>query len=134
IEQWQYGNGRNHDSATVPPDVEKRRSRSEIDRALANLRSLVRYLRDAPGLEPTTVRDVARSYGTQVETISRGEIVELCATSLGQHRIPIGVRVSAAELLIGCAEMLAHFGREGRLPAMVARRDVLGPIEPPPLV
>lgn len=133
IEQWQYGNGRNHDPATVPPDVEKRRSRSEIDRALANLRSLVRYLRDAPGLEPTTVRDVARTYGTQAETISQGEIVDLAATSLGQHRISIGARVSAAELLVGWAEMLAHFGREGRLPAMIARRDVLGPIEPPPL-
>lgn len=133
IEQWQYGNGRNHDPASVPPDVEKRRSRSETDRALVNLRSLVRYLRDAPGLEPTTVREVARVYGTQVETISRGELADLAATSVGQGRIPIGARVSAAELLVGFAESMARFGRDGHLPSMVARRDVLGPTESSPL-
>src|SRR5262249_37944134 len=126
--------GVNHDRAAVPPGVEVRRSRAEIERALANVRALVRYLRDAPGLEPITVRELVRRYGRQDASGSRAELTAVATRALSTHELVIGESASAAETLLGFAESLAHLARGSSLPEAVARRDVLGPVEAPPLV
>jgi hypothetical protein len=71
LEQWQYGNGVNHGPAGVPAGIEKRRSRAEVDRALVNFRTVIRYLRDTPGLEPITTREMMKRYGRQASHLSR---------------------------------------------------------------
>ena len=133
IELWLYGNGANHGRAAVPPTVETRRSRGEIERALANFRSLVCYLRDAPGLEPMTVRDTVRRYGQQEEHISRDTLTAIATRAVFERQIVIGETASAAESLLGFAELLALLGSDRPLPETVARHDVLGPLDAPPL-
>ncbi len=133
LEQWQYSNGVNHGRADIPPGVEQRRSRLEIDQALANFRIVVRYLRDTPGLEPTTVRDMVRQYGHQSSVLRRSELAALAAQSVAERRIPVGTSFSMAEAVLGLADGLARYGHGERLPEMTPRVDVLGPIEAPPL-
>jgi hypothetical protein len=133
IELWLYGNGKNHGRGAVPPGVEIRRSRTEIERALVNFRTLVRYLRDTPGLQLTTVTEMVRNYGTQVATISREELTDLATRALAERKILIGSAVSAAETVLGFAESLVAQDQAGRLPETVPRRDVLGPMDSPPL-
>jgi hypothetical protein len=133
LELWLYGNGVNHGRAAVPPTVETRRSRVQIERALANFRSLVCYLRDTPGLEPMTVRDTVRRYGQQAARISRAALIDIAKQAVAQRQIVIGETASAAESLLGFAESLALLGNDRRLPETVVRHDVLGPLDVPPL-
>lgn len=133
LERWQYGNGRNQGRAALPAGVAVRRSRAEVARALANLRRLLRFLRDRPGLEPVTVAEIVRRYGRQPPTIAGAELTESARRALDQHQIPIGATASAAETLLGFAQALGQVAAGGRLPDRVARRDVLGPLAPPPL-
>lgn len=133
VELWQYGNGRNRGTGAVPQGIEKRRTRSEIACALNNFRRLVRYLRDTEGLELTTVQDVYRRYGTQVDATSRHELSDLANRACGEHRIPISPRLSAAESLLGFAHAITHFAERGRIPDAVECQTMLGPLEMPPL-
>jgi hypothetical protein len=133
LELWLYGNGANHGRAAVSPTAETRRSRVEIERALANFRSLVCYLRDTPGLEPMTVRDTVRRYGQQETRISRAALADIAAQAVAQRQIVIGETASAAESLLGFAESLTLLGGDRPLPETVARHDVLGPLDAPPL-
>jgi hypothetical protein len=130
LERWQYGNGRNRGRAAVPPGAEVRRDRAEVERALANFRTLVRYLRDAPGLEPTRVAEVARRYGRQPPTLSPADLVATAEEALRAHQIVGGSSaLSPAEALLGWADALVAGARRDATP----RRDVLGPAEAPPL-
>jgi hypothetical protein len=133
LERWQYGNGRNRGRAAVPPGAEARRSRAEVGRALANFRTLVLYLRDAPGLEPTTVAEVVRRCGRQPATVRRDELVVVAEEALRTREIPLGPRASPAEALLGWADGLLAFAGSGAASAAAPRRDVLGPKEVPPL-
>ena len=133
LERWQYGNGRNHGRAAVPPGVEVRRSRAEIERALANVRALLCCLRDTPGLEPATVAEVVRRYGRQAATIERAELAESARRALDERQIVIGTTASAAETLLAFADAVLQLAAGGILPPALARRDVLGPLTPPPL-
>ena len=133
IEQWLYGNGLNHGPTAVPPGVERRHTAGEVARSLANFRTMVRYLRDAPGLTPTTVGDVYRRYGMQSPTVSRAELTRLADEAQREHQIPIGRSLSAAESLLGFADSLLFQTKSGQLPTALLRRDVLGPITSPPL-
>jgi hypothetical protein len=133
LEVWQYGNGRNHGRAAVPPGVEVRRSRAEIDRALANVRTLLRSLRATPGLTPVTVAEVARRYGRQAERVGRAELLDLATRALAERQIPIGATVSPAQALLAFAHALAAVARGGDLPDHVPCVEVLGPTAPPPL-
>lgn len=133
VEQWLYGNGENHGRAAVPSGVEVRRRRVEIERSLANFRTLVRYLRETPGLEPITVREMVRRYGSQDSQVSRTELTDLASRAVREHQVVIGESVSAAETLLGFAESLSELGRGSALPETIARHDTLGPVEAPPL-
>jgi hypothetical protein len=133
LEQWQYGNGVNHDRADVPPGFEKRRSRSEVERALVNFRTLIVYLRDTPGLEPITTREMTARYGHQPETIERLELADIADRAIASRSIPVGGRLSAADAILGFAQALIRSAEVGEVPNRVLRLDVLGPTEPPPL-
>ncbi len=133
LELWQYGNGLNHGRSAVPAECEAPRSRAEITRSLVNFRTLVRYLRDAAALEPITVSDMIRRYGRQAPTVSCEVVADMARKALHERQIPIGAGVSAAEGLLGFADSLCQFAQSGRLPESIVRRDVLGPIEAPPL-
>src|SRR5439155_11870637 len=85
------------------------------------------------GLEPATVREVARRYGEQAPTATRAELAALAARAIDQHQIPIGETLSAAETLLGLAESVSLCARTGSLPESTVRREVLGPIVAPPL-
>lgn len=130
LEQWQYGNGLNHARGGVPPSVEKRRSRAEVERALVNFRTVIRYLRDAPGLEPITTRQMTARYGQQPSTVERSELAKTARQAVRSHTIPVGERLSAADAVLGFATCVAQ---HGPLPEHVPRIDVLGPTHPPPL-
>ncbi|HEY3108700.1 MAG TPA: hypothetical protein VGL23_08105 [Chloroflexota bacterium] len=131
LERWQYGNGLNRDPAAVPPGVEQRRGRAEVERALANLRTLLRYLRDSPELTPITVAELVRRYGAQPNRLERAELAAAAAQALESGQIVGGARASAAETLLAWCDALASPDAEP--PARSPRRDVLGPTEPPPL-
>jgi hypothetical protein len=133
LEMWQYGNGRNHGPAAVPAGVEMRRSRSEIDRALANLRRLLRDLRDMPGLRPVTVAEVVQRYGHQPATVSQDELTTLAEAALAERQIPIGRTVSPAETMLAWAEAAIAAADGSPLPAALPCRPSLGPLETPPL-
>ncbi|HEY3058275.1 MAG TPA: hypothetical protein VGL99_04795 [Chloroflexota bacterium] len=133
LEQWQYGNGANHGTAGVPRGVEKRRSRQQIDRALHNFRTVIRYLRDTPGLEPITTRQMTKRYGQQASHLSRRDLASVAREALETRRIPVGGTLSAADTVLGFAQAIAQRSETGSLPERVARVDALGPIEPPPL-
>jgi hypothetical protein len=134
IEQWVYGNGVNHGRAAVPPSAEVRHDRMQIERALLNFRTLVRYLRDTPGLEPITVGDVIRRYGRQEQRISRSALTEVAIRATNEREIVVGGGVSAGEALLGFAESLRQQTGGSSVPDTVERRDVLGPTEAPPLM
>lgn len=133
LEQWYYGNGVNHRPVRLPPGSETRRTNAEIQRALSNFRRLIRYLRDAPGLEPITVREMVRRYGKQAATIPRAELIGLARRAIAEHEIRIGETASPAETLLGFAESLVGWAEHGRWPEVVIRHDALGPVEAPPL-
>jgi hypothetical protein len=133
VEQWLYANGANHGRAAVPPGVEVRHSRARVERALTNFRTLIRYLRDAPGLEPITVSDLVRRYGQQAPEATRSDLTMLANRALEGTEIPIGSALSAAESLLAFADSLVHWVDHGLLPATAKRRDVLGPLVAPPL-
>ena len=134
LEQWRYGNGQNHAIARTPPDAEVRRSRAEVERALVNFRRLVRYLRDTPGLVPTTVRDVVRRVERPVARIPTVDLLALAEVAARDRQIEIGPTLSAADTIVGLAEALVDAESNGRLPESVARLDILGPLTAPPLV
>ena len=136
LERWQYGNGRNRPRTAVPPGAEVRRGRAEVERALANFRQLVRYLRDGPGLAPTTVAEVVRRSGGQPATLERGQLIVTAEEALRTHRVLVGstspnaaAAPSPAEALLGWADGLV----DGAAPDQTPRRGVLGPMEVPPL-
>jgi hypothetical protein len=130
LERWQYGNGLNRGREAVPPSAERRRGRAEVERALAHLRALLRYLRDAPGLAPTTVAGLVDRFGDRPERLARAELAATAARALETRQVVGGPTASAAETLLGwCGGLLAG----GRPPAAGRRREVLGPTEPPPL-
>jgi hypothetical protein len=133
VEQWLYGNGVNHGRAAVPRGIERRHGPGDVARALTNFRQVVRYLRDAPGLEPTTVRDVTRRYGVQARTIDAAELTSLASRALDEHQIVLGASLGPAEALLGMAESISQYSRYGQLLAAIPRRDVLGPLASPPL-
>ena len=133
LEVWQYGNGRNHDPTSVPAGIERRRSRVEIERALANLQTLVRSLRDTPGLEPTTVASLTRRYGAVSPLLTRAELRATAEQARASRQIVIGPSASAAEIVLGWAESLGHALTRGCLPEHAPRHAVLGPTEAPPL-
>ncbi|MGI9148775.1 MAG: hypothetical protein ACR2IK_19885 [Chloroflexota bacterium] len=133
LEQWQYGNGFNHDRTEVPRSVEKRRSRQEVEHALANFRTVIRYLRDTPGLEPITTREMTVRYGQQSSCIAHAELAEVAARALASGTIPVGGPLSAADAVLGFAQAIVQSTEHGQLPERVARIDVLGPTQPPPL-
>jgi hypothetical protein len=134
LEQWQYGNGVNHGSRSVPPGVEQRRARADVERALVNFRTVIRYLRDTPGLNPIACRELTARYGRQVDTLGRGELSEIANDAVEHHHIPVGGKHSAADAILGFADAIVRRSEDGRLPERVARVDALGPLEPPPLV
>jgi hypothetical protein len=133
LEVWRYGNGQNRDRAAVPPGIEARHSRAEVERALGNFRRLVRYLRDAPDVVPTTIGELTRRYGRQAETIDSAGLAEIACRALDRHEIPSGESLSAAESLVGFADALVRWSEADRLPTSITRRDVLGPLQAPPL-
>lgn len=133
VEQWLYGNGVNHGQTSVPAGVERRQGATEVARALVNFRRVVRWLRDTPGLEPITVRDVRRRYGAQSDTLARSDLAQQASRSRRERQIPIGETLSAVETLLGLAESIVVFAESGQIPEAVPRREVLGPFEPPPL-
>ena len=133
LEQWQYGNGANHGVLGVPGSVEKRRSREEIQRALQNFRTVIRYLRDTPGLEPITTREMMMRYRHQTEHLPRAELACMARQAVETRRIPVGGTLSAGDAVLGFAMAIAERAQTGSLPESVARVDALGPIEPPPL-
>jgi hypothetical protein len=133
LEQWQYGNGVNHGTAGVPPGIEQRRSRAEVERALVNFRTVIRYLRDTPGLEPITTGELMRRYGRQTGHVSGSDLVPVAREALRTRRIPVGGSVSAADAVLGFAQAIAQRAVSGSLPERVERIDALGPIDPPPL-
>jgi hypothetical protein len=132
LEIWRYGNGRNHPTTVIPPGVEVRRSRAAVDRALANFRQLVRYLRDTPGLAPTTVHEMTRRYGQQPATISSEDLARFAERAVITREIPLPGATSPAEALLGFAEALVRWESEETLPIRVARHDILGPRTAPP--
>lgn len=134
LEQWYYGNGINRGPAGLPSGWEVRRTRGEIQRALANFRRLICYLRDAPGLEPITVREMVQRYGQPAEEMTGVELARLAQRALAEHVIPLGETISPAEALLGFSEVLARSVEGGQRPVKVKRLDVLGPLEVPPLV
>jgi hypothetical protein len=131
LERWQYGNGLNRGRAAVPPGALRRRGRAEVERALANLRSLARYLRDAPELAPTTVAELVGRYGAQPGELARAELAATAARALESRQVVGGPSASAAETLLAWCEAVAAPGSAP--PSLSRRRDVLGPTEPPPL-
>jgi hypothetical protein len=133
LEQWQYANGVNHGTAGVPSGIEKRRSRAEVEHALANFRTVIRYLRDTPGLEPITTREMMRRYGRQANDVSRSDLVAVAREASRTRRIPGGGSLSAADAVLGFAEAIGQRADTGSLPERVARIETLGPTEPPPL-
>jgi hypothetical protein len=133
LEQWQYANGANHGTSAVPRGVENRRSRQEIDRALQNFRTVIRYLRDTPGLEPITTRQMTQRYGQQASHLSRAQLTSVAHDAIETRRIPVGGTLSAADAVLGFAQAIAQRSEAGVLPEHVARIDALGPTEPPPL-
>ena len=135
LERWQYGNGRNHGRAAVPPGVESRRAPGEVRRALANFRALVRFVRDAPGVEPITVADLVRRYsgGGGDVAVTRAELTEAATRALADRQIAPGGECSPAETLLGFADSLVRVAAGGPPPERIARRAALGPTEPPPL-
>jgi hypothetical protein len=133
LEQWQYGNGVNHGTAGVPPGIEQRRTRAEVARALVNFRTVIRYLRDTPGLEPITTGEMTRRYGRQASYLRRSDLVSVAREASQTRRIPVGGSLSAADAVLGFAQSIAHRGVRGSLPERVERIDALGPTEPPPL-
>jgi hypothetical protein len=133
LELWLYGNGVNHGRAAVPPTTESRRSRGQIERALANFRSLIRYLRDTRGLEPITVRDTVRRYGQQAAHVTRADLANVAAQAVAQRQVVIGETASAAESLLAFAESLVALGDGRPLPEIVSRQDILGALDVPPL-
>jgi hypothetical protein len=124
----------NRASTSVPPGIEHRRSRAEVERALVNFRTVIRYLRDAPGLNPIACRELAARYGRQASALTRAELSQIASTASDHQHIPVGGQHSAADTVLGFAQSVVRRAEDGRLPDRVARLDALGPVEPPPLV
>lgn len=130
VERWRFGNGTN--VGEVPRGVDVRRSRTEVERALTNLRTLLAWLRDVPDVTPVTLAELVRRYGSRPETLDASELAAVATQAVATRQIVGGAATSAAEVLVGWAEAVADRSGAGRSP--VRRRDVLGPLAVPPLV
>ncbi|MFH1008631.1 MAG: hypothetical protein V1800_14215 [Candidatus Latescibacterota bacterium] len=129
VDSLNYGGGRN-----VPAQdwrAPALRPMECLAEARQNFRRVVRYLRDLPGLEMTTVGALAERFSFQRERVSSEELRAVCQRIVDEGTVVFDDGFSAGELLLALAESVLSDAKTGALPEEVPRRSVLGPIEEP---
>ncbi len=96
-------------------------------RAKANFRRLVQYLKDCDGLEMVGIEEAGRLFSTQPAEINRDELTAYAEQVEQADKPMLHCTFSPAELLCGFAESIVHAADHGDLPPELPRRDVLGP-------
>ncbi len=135
IDGYMTANGVN-----IPPEEWPRRrqpgirTRAQVELSQRNFRRLARYIRRHPQLNPISLAEAAAKYGRFPEAIGRLDLFAAAQRALAQKEVAIEERYSPAEVVLGWAEALVTFAREGNLPATLPRRDLLGPVEDPLLI
>jgi hypothetical protein len=122
----------------IPPDEwpkrpgPGRRSRGEVELALQNFRRLVRYIKRHPQLNPITIPEAVRKYGSVPRKIDWLALMAGAQRVCAERQVSVGGQFSPAELVLGWAQSLLTFAHEGQLPRYVERHnDCLGPVEDP---
>ncbi|MBI3974572.1 MAG: hypothetical protein HY332_25120 [Chloroflexi bacterium] len=101
---------------------------SQVATSLANFRRLARWIRNDPRLDPMTVTEAVRRYGSQPDTVTRDDLLEAAQSICAADEILLHTPFSPAEVLVALARAVAAFATEGALPATVPRLDALGPV------
>jgi hypothetical protein len=101
----------------------------QVKRSLANFRRLARSIRADRRLQPLSIGEIVRKYGTQPAELAFKEIIAASRPICAKNEILLPQRFSPAELLVAMAQAIVHTSRHGTPPARVTRRDVLGPTQ-----
>ena len=107
------------------------KSKEEEAVAKVNFRRLCRYLTEHPDLEVIGIEEAGRLFSGQPEQIPREALRQYADDILRDDSVPFHSTFSPAEMLCALADSLIHADDAGDLPAVVSRRDVLGPTERP---
>ncbi len=135
IDGYMTANGVN-----IPPEEWPRRrqpgirTRAQVELSQRNFRRLARWIRRHPHLNVISLSEAAAKYGRTPEAIGRLDLLAAAQRALAQREIAIEERYSPAEVVLGWAEALLAFARNGGLPATLPRRDLLGPMEDPLMI
>ncbi len=126
-----------HGQSTDPSQYRfaPRRSGEDYARALRNLRRMVLAVRDLPGIEIISVRDLVGRFAPGEGTIKSTELQQLARTIVESGTIPAdNPLASPAQALDAMARALLGMVAFGAPPAEVPLRTVLGPVEQPPVL
>ena len=125
-----FANGRNPpESAWKTPPL---RPASSMETAKDHYRQLVRFCRDTPALDLTTVSSLIDEYESEVESLRTAQLVEIAMRAASSREISIDQPFSPGETILAFCEALLHVAETGELPRQVARKPVFGPSENPP--
>ncbi len=119
---------------TAPEEWRTPRLRPQETMATAqkNFRRMMRWLKGRDDVEITTYRTLMDFYGTQEETMTRGELRAIAAATLEAGALAPSEDFSPAEAFSGLARAIAGYRENGRLPRQIETTHPLGPMERPP--
>jgi hypothetical protein len=127
-----YNRGQNTDPADYRPAP--RRDDKAYTTGLRNLRRMLMAVRDLPGVEMTSIRDLNRRFAVESKPVAWADLCRLAQAIADSETIrtddPLASPAQALDAL-GRA-ILRLFETNGTLPTHVPLRLVLGPVQVPP--
>jgi hypothetical protein len=105
-----------------------------MELALRNFRRLVQYIRGHSQLNVLSLPEATAKYGRLPAEIGRLDLLAAAQRVCALDEVAIEDRYSPAEVIMGFAEALLTFAREGHLPESLPRSEVLGPLEDPVII
>jgi hypothetical protein len=124
----------------IPPEERLKRpspglrTLGEMELVRRNFRRLVRFIRNHPQLNVITLPEAVAKFGRFPTEIGRVDLFAAAQRACLLDEVVIEERYSSAEVLMGFAEALLLFAREGHLPESLPRSEVLGPLQDPLIV
>jgi hypothetical protein len=124
----------------IPPEVRAKRvgpglrTPGQMELVKHNFRRLAQFIRRHPQLNVLSLPEATAKYGQFPQEIRRADLFAAAQWVRSMDEVVIGERFGPAEVLMGFAEALLIFAREGHLPQSLPRSEVLGPLDDPLIV
>ncbi len=132
----EFGDVLNFAEGRMPPEEEWTRptlkSAAAWDLAKENLRRLAVFLREKDGVTVEPIDRSRRRFDDRPSQVDRADILDAANRAADDGIVPVTDSLSPAETLLGFAEFVQSYARNGVVPDRVTRRSILGPtVEPP---